>query len=101
LSWGLSGACDTGEAREESPEEGESEDGSGDVGIDGDGAIDGTQDNATNGTVDAALDEAGECRWGDWDEDLMNMWSVSLVLLPCCSLTLDSTSDVKTTVESR
>ncbi len=65
LSWGLSSACDTGEAHEESPEEGESEDGSGDVGIDGDGVINSTQDDTTDRTVDAALDEAGECRWGD------------------------------------
>jgi len=40
---------------------------------------DGAQDDATNGTVDAALDKAGEWRWGDRNEDFMNMWSVSLV----------------------
>ncbi len=69
----------TGDGGDKSPEEGESEDGSRDVGIDGDGVIDSMQDDATDRTVDIALDEAGKCRWGNRDEDLMNMWSMSLV----------------------
>jgi len=95
-SW-LSSSSDTEEACEESHEEGESRDGSRDAGIDGDGAIDrdgavdrdgaidgdgainGARDDTTNATLNATLDKAGECRWGDRDEDLVNICSVSFV----------------------
>ena len=63
--------------------EGGSGDGSRDAGTDGainrDGAFDDMRDDTTDGTLNVALDKAGECRWDDQDEDLVNMCSVSLI----------------------
>jgi len=41
------------------------------------------RDDTTDGTLDAALDNAAdeeaEPKWDDWDDDLVNRWSVSRV----------------------
>ena len=48
-----------------------------------DGATDATQDDTTDGTLNMALDNAADeeakPKWDNWDDDLMNRWSVSHV----------------------